>query len=454
MSVHPTSVEFGAFLMDASRPGDAASNGRIVRHLLAGCGICRQQLDQMGWDKVRLERLLSLRATEASAAAEAYDYTPAFLGAERALSSFFTRGTGPKPSAEALWNELSVLDAAEQIRRVGEDRRFASPELIQQWIEGSLAFRFDDPEKILHLAHLSCLAAERCTAEDTGSPERLGDLRSQSWRQYANALRVQGRLREAEAGFARAFRYCQEGTGDPPVRAKLFAQMVSLRIFQRRFDEAVQLAEDAGRIYREIGQTNAFASTLVQKAVASLYAGDPEESVRTLNRAIPLIDPSGDPHLLLAACHNLIRCYIDLERPEQALSLYFEARDLYREFQDNLILLRSGWQEGQLLRDLGHFRAAEASLVRARAGFAGQELLYEAALVSLDLAAVYVKLADKEKLKEIVLTTVPIFQALGVDREALASLLQLEQLTQQGRQAFELIRRLSSKVEQLGRGTA
>lgn len=452
MSVHPTIPELEAFLRDASHPVNVAPNARIVRHLLAGCPICRAELNQMGWEGARLERLLTLRASDGEIpVSERYNYALAFAGAERALAAFFAKGRVPAVSAEDLWAELSILPAEEQVRRVGTDRRFAHPDLIRQWIDGSRIVRFDNPEKVLHLAHLACLAAESCTAEDMGSPERLADLRAQGWRQYGNALRVQGRLRESEASFARAQRYCQEGTGDPPVKAKLFTQMVSLRIFQRRFEEAVQLADEAGRIYKEIGQTAAWASTMVQKAVACIYAGDPETAARTLNRAIPAIDPAGDPHLLLAACHNLVRCYIDMDRPEQALSIYFDARDLYREFNDSLILLRAGWQEGQLLRDLGYLQAAEASLVLARNGFVEQQLQYEAALVSLDLAAVYVRSSEAEKLKEIVATTVPIFRALGVDREAVASLLQLQQLSNHGRQAFELIRTLSSNLEQLGR---
>lgn len=452
MSVHPNIPELEAFLRDASHPVNAAPNARIVRHLLAGCPVCRAELHQMGWEGARLERLLTLRASEVEVpASDRYNYSLAFTAAERALAAFFAKGRVPAVAAEELWAELSALPAEEQIQRVGMDRRFAHPDLIRQWIDGSRMVRFDDPEKVLHLAHLACLAAESCTAEDTGSRERLADLRSQSWRQYGNALRVQGRLRESEAAFARAQRYCQEGTGDPPVKAKLFTQMISLRIFQRRFEEAVQLADEAGRIYKEIGQIDSWASTMVQKAVACIYAGDPETAVRTLNRAIPAIDPAGDPHLLLAACHNLVRCYIDLDQPEQALSIYFETRDLYREFNDSLILLRTGWQEGQLLRDLGHLQAAEASLVLARNGFVERQLQYEAALVSLDLAAIYIRSGEAEKLKEIVGTTVPIFRALGVDREALASLLQLQQLSEHGRQAFELIRTLSSSIEQIGR---
>ena len=163
-----------------------------------------------------------------------------------------------------------------------------------------------------------------------------------------------------------------------------------------------------------------------------------------------MIAPEEDPHLLLAACHNLVRCYIELELPEQALSLYYEVRDLYREFHDSLVLLRAEWQEGQLLRDLGHLRASESALVRAREGFCQHQLMLEAALVSLHLAAVYVKLGDAEKLEETVATTVPIFRAVGADHGALASLLQLRQGAEQGHQAFELIRVLTTQIEQLG----
>jgi tetratricopeptide (TPR) repeat protein len=301
------------------------------------------------------------------------------------------------------------------------------------------------------MAHLACLAAESCSVDECGSPERLADLRCQGWRQYGNALRVQSRLREAEAALSRAQRLCKEGTRDPLSRAELLRSLVSLRIFQRRFDEAIELAEEAEQVYRDLGRESSLAGALVQKAIAYIYAGQPGDAIPILNRTISLIDVEQDPHLLLATCHNLVRCYIDLARPEQALSIYFETRDLYREFDDAIILLRTGWQEGQLLRDLGHLRAAEAALAHAREGFCRHELLYEAALVSLDLAAVYVKLGDSEKLEQTVAETVPIFQSLGAGREALATLLQLRQLADHGRQAFELIRLLSSQIEQLGR---
>jgi tetratricopeptide (TPR) repeat protein len=302
---------------------------------------------------------------------------------------------------------------------------------------------------MLHLADLGRLAAEACTAETTGSVPKLADLRALAWRQYGNALRVSGRMREAEEAFTKAQQFCEHGTGDPPLRADLLARVGSLRIFQRRFDEATALDDEAIRIYSELGETRSVVPIMVQKAIAQIYAGEPAAAVSTLNRAVPLIDNEDDPHLLLAACMNLVVAYLTMGEPEQALSLYFEARGLFQDFQDPLVALRVAWQEGLLLRDLGHAQAAEAALLRARDGFLERELLYEVAVVSLDLSEVYLRLGEIEKLHEAVAQMVPTFQSLGVDREMLAALLQLQKADQQSRQAFELIRFLRTRLEQL-----
>ena len=450
---HPTAADFKGFLLRSFEPGSTARNSWVVRHLLAECDVCHQRLEAMGWDDRRIERLLYLPGAgvfeDKASVSNGYNYDAAFAKAERAFEALLEETSPAEQPVEKLWAALESLTPDEQIQLATHDRRFGHAEMVQHLIESSHALRYSDPPRMLHLADLARRASEAATLETTGNELRLADLRAQGWRQYANALRISGRIPDAEEAFIKAQRYCQEGTGDPPLRAWLLEQMASLRIFQRRFDDAIELADEAGQIYRELDENHSLASTLVQKAIASLYSGDPENAVRILNRAIPLIDHEEDPHLLLAASHNLVRCYIDLDRPEQALSLYSEAREIYQEFQDALIFLRAAWQEGQLLRDLGHLRAAETALLRARKGFVERSLAYEVAVVSLDLAAVYIKLADVEKVKQTVAETVPIFRALRVDRDALASLLQLQQIASQGQQALELIRLLSSRLEKL-----
>lgn len=448
---HPSAQDLEGFLRRASSSGAAVRNARVMRHLLAECPACWGRLSAMGWEEGRLARLLQVPSDrdEPVGASQKYDYSTAFSGAERALDAFLAVGRPLAQPLDSLLAELSVLQVDEQMRLASGDARFAHPEVVRALVDRSHASRYEDPGLMLHLARLAQLAADACTLEAAGSERRLADTRARAWGLYGNSLRVCGRLPEAEEALNTALRYREQGTGDPPLRARLLEYSVSLQMFQRRFESAIELADEAGLIYRELGEEHSLASTMVQKAIASLYAGDPENAALTLNRAIPLVDHEEDPHLLLAACHNLVRCYIDLDRPEQALSLYFEARDLYQEFADALILLRAGWQEGQLLRDLGHLHAAEEALLRARKGFLERGLSYEAAVVSLDLAAVYVKLGFVEELKQTVSETVPIFRALRVGREALASLLQLQQVADQEHQALGLIRFLTARLERL-----
>lgn len=448
---HPTIKDFEGFLRSASGPGRAARNARILRHLLAECSSCRNRLREMGWGERRLESLFRFpvdRENRAEPTAP-YEYGQAFAAAERALDAFFAEGEATESTPEELLAELVPLPQDQQVRRVATHSRFANPGLVQKLVEMSDAVRYEGTGRMLHLAELARLAAEACTVAIAGSAPKLADLRALGWRQYANALRISGRMREAEEAFANAQRFCAEGTGDPPLRAALLGRLGSLRIFQRRFDEAIALADEVGRIYSELGERGLVATNLVQKAIAQIYAGEPAAAVSTLNRAIPFIDNEDDPHLLLGACMNLIVAYLAMGEPEQALSLYFEARGLYQEFQDPLVALRVAWQEGRLLRDLGHLRAAEAAFLKTREGFQERELLYEVALVSLDLSEVHLRLGEFEKLHEAVAQMVPIFQALGVDREMIAALLLLQKADQQNRQAFELIQFLRSRLEQL-----
>jgi len=448
MLPHPTDDDLQGLLRDGFRTLHNVTFNLLTRHILHECPDCGRLLHRAG----------TLRKSRG------FDYSAAFAAAERSLADFLAAGLPPFAEPAVLLAELGGLAESEQLRRVLDDHRFAHPAVVHRLVEESHASRYDSPARMLHLAHLARLAAEKCTAAETGSGPRLADLLSQAWRQFGNALRVAGRLGEAEEALATASRFRRTGTGDPKLFASLLDQTASLRIFERRFEEAGDLAEEAGRIYRELGDRGSLAATMVIRAIPAIYTGEVESAVRLLNRALPWIDGERDPHLLLAACHNLVRCYIDLGQTEQALSIYTAVQDLYRDLRDPLIVLRAGWQQAQLLRDLGHLRAAQVALLQARQGFAERDLFYEAAVVSLDLAEVYVRLGAAEDLERTIVETVPIFRNLGVDRDALASLIQLRSLADHEKRALELIRFLGFRLERLadrpspgflpGRGTA
>jgi tetratricopeptide (TPR) repeat protein len=257
--------------------------------------------------------------------------------------------------------------------------------------------------------------------------EELADLRAQAWAALANSQRICGHLFDAEDSFAIAFRHAENGTGSSQIRVLLLSHLCSQRIFQRQLEAAVKLAVEAEEIAEEIGQASLQAAVMVRRGIALTYGGETTQAIDVFQQAIRMIDPEEDSYLLLAAHHNLVRCYIDLGRPDEALAIFYEARDLYQSCRDPLIVLRATWQEGQLLREVGHLRNAEAALLRARQGFEEQGLAYETAMVCLDLGDVYWKLGQLDELRRTLAQAVPIFRSLRVEREVLASLLRLQQ---------------------------
>jgi tetratricopeptide (TPR) repeat protein len=449
---HPSAREFRDLLRGASDLARTES-ARIVRHLLAGCRPCFGSLEAMGWPAGRLDRLLHLPGGQRDldgAFSNGSDYGQAFERAEQSISDFLADPPPPTQPMEALLAELDRRPRGRQGALVAKGQGFADPQLVRCLIERSHEARYENPETMLHWASLARVAAERVEPAAAGSFPRLADLKARAWGQYGNALRVCSRLREAQEAMAVASRHLDTGTRDPVLRARLGEQMASLHTFQRSFDEAITTLKEAEQIYRELGETHSLARTLVQEAIACLYGGEPETAVTLLNRAVPLIDQEEDPRLLLAACHNIVRCYIDLDQPEQALSLLFDAQELYNEFKDSMILLKAAWQQGVLLRDMGQLRAAESALLHARKEFLERDMAYEVAVVSLDLSLVYVKLGAIAELKQMVIDMVPIFRALRVDREILASLLQLQTIADQEHRALELIRALAARLKSLG----
>lgn len=428
MEDHPTTEDFERFLQASPRPSSADNNAKVVRHLLKGCLACQETLDELRGGRALISRLLEAPLPQAgisdAGSSRSYNYDWAFARTERAVAASLAHG-GPARGLPERLAELSRLPEGEQIRRVSLGGRFADPDLVEILIERSHAARYQSPKKMLHLSRLAQLAVGACTAEAAGGLVQLADLQTQAYQAYGNAQRVCGNLPEAEEAFAAAFQRYEAGSSSPSMLASLYSSLGTLRMFQRRLEESIQLAEEAGQIYHQLGQTHDLASTMVQKASYMLYAGEAEPAVDTLRAAIPLIEREEEPYILLAAYHNLARCYIDLAQPDEALALFVESRPLYQQCKDPLILLRATWQEGQLLREIGHLESAESALLRARQGFIEQGLAYETAMVSLDLADVYAKGGKAEDLRRTIELAMPIFRSLRVGREVLASLLHL-----------------------------
>lgn len=416
--------ELESFILHPRKGGNSA----VVRHLLLQCPACFKCLQSAGWTRERLEKLLTMsgdpeRAEECTP--PPYNYDRAFAKAEKTLATFLNKDRPLDEPPPEILAELFPFPDTAPATPASRENRAQIPYLIRWLVERSHSGRYRDPAKMLEWAHLARLAVDVCSSEDAGGEERLNDLKGQAWRQFGNALRVCGNLKEAEEAMSRAREHLQAGTGDPVLWAWYLQQMSSLRIYERRFEDAIKLAREAGTIQNELGDPNGVASNLVTQAIAYMYSGAGQTAIELLRKALPLIDSDEDPYLLLATRHNLIRAYLELGETRQALELYGQVQELNRQFQDPMILLRAEWQAGQLLRDLGHHEQAEAKLLRVRRDFMERGLAYEVAVVSFDLAFVYSKLGRIEEVNQIVAEAVPLLKALRIGRETLAALIQL-----------------------------
>lgn len=382
---------------------------RRVLHHLVSCDQCRELLGRiLDGEEEGPARVLAWRGS---------DYRRVLDRVIRHADRAGIPVRREQAEAPVLLGELLLLPESERRRRLDEDPRFHSWALADLLFQRSFEASFEDAEYGQALAELGLAVIDRLNRERIGL-ELVADLRARGLAYLANALRMQSDLDGADASMAKARAEIARGTGDPLERARLLDLEASLRKEQRRLDEAVRLLRRAIAAYRASEQTRAATKALIKLAAVQRLACRPEEAIARLREAIDNLDPDQDPRLLLCARHNLATTLVDLDQCMEARRVFRAARPLYQRFDDPWTQRRRLWLAGRIDFGLGQLEAAERHLERARQGFLEQEIVYDAALVSLDLAAVYARLGRTADLRRLGRGMLPVFNARGVHREA------------------------------------
>lgn len=418
----------------AARQATPEERGAVLRHLLAGCERCQGYLRMVGWHGPVRE--LAVRPIDSA-------YDAAFAAAERAATLALQRKHLP---ASLLLAELDKLPRREQELRVRNMRRYASAALSAAYVEQSHAARFDNHQEMLRFSRLAVAVAEAATPVDAGGHSMLSDCRARAWGQLANAHRIRSQLSEASREFDHVLGLLDEGTGDPALRAWVLYHLSSLRLSQRDFQAAKALLEEVVEIYRGLHDRAGEAGALIKLALSDIHAGDPQPAVESLHRALRLVAPHAID-LLRAGVHNLVYCYLELGEAKQAYALLADAGPHFWSCRDQVMLLRTHWLRGKVERDLRLYEAAEIRLLRVREDFARQDLSFEVAVVSLDLAELYALQRRGRDVERTVGEAIPIFKGLGVTRDLLASLLKLREIAHERGAALALIRQVLAEVK-------
>lgn len=342
-----------------------------------------------------------------------------------------------RQAAPLLWARLRTHPAEVRPAVVREKEEFRDWALAELVCHESIEAAADDADKAVALAELACRVAELVPETE---PLRV---RTQGYAAYhlGNALRVKGTLPTADAQFALAEPLWKAGAPGDPERllneARVLGMEASLRRGQRRLPEALDLLERA--LAADRGDLR--VPLLINRAKILEEMGDYEEALATLRRALPQIDGEREPRLLWNVRFNFLVALCCLGRYDEAAEAQGEVRGLALRLGRRLILARMDWLQGWIEAGRGRHAEAELAFERARGEFLAQGIAFDAALVSLELAVLYLGQGRTAEVKALARELAPIFQEQRVTREAFATGVLFLEAVEQETISLEMARR-------------
>ena len=406
-------------------------NREIVRHLLGGCEPCRR-LGRELWPGRPEPHEVDLKAIA--------------MGVWKRGRAFDRE----KEEAPALVAELQDLPPARQVLLVQNSRRFHTRGVCELLADRAFATCTSDVEKAVEQAELATALSEQLSADRYGAGA-VHDVQARAWSILAEAQRQASRLRDSEASFERAEELLAQGSGDPGEIAKVRHFEALLRHAQGRFAQAIELFRSAARGSRAAGDDHLLGSALIDQGRTLREIGDLEGAAKSVRAGLKLVDPSRNPRMELVAKHNLTLFLQEQGRADEALELVGELLTLHAQLGGAVDQLRLRWLEGKLAHLKGDLDRAQEAFAEVRMGFTARSMPYDLALVSLDLAAVYLIRERFADVLELAGEMLAVFRALGIDREAIAALFFLEEAVKARRVSLALLGEMAAYLKRVRR---
>ena len=275
---------------------------------------------------------------------------------------------------------------------------------------------------MLRFAQLARRAADRLRTRDYGR-QPVADLRALVWAELASAYRVCNELGQADHAMSRAIHWCERGSQADFLLARVADLLASLLAYQRRFPEGRQLLTLVYDVHADLGNRHRAGRALISQGNLAAWEGLPSQALRLMLRGFDLLDPKHDPELVLQTLWNMLSTLVDAGRFRSARRLLWRSRHVYTGVIE---AHRLRWLEGRIYAGLSDYARAEAAFQQARAGFAERGQVYPAALVGLDLAALWARQHRVKDVFNLAEEMVVTFRALRIAREAVVALLILK----------------------------
>lgn len=433
MKIHPSDLMLEEMLLSFR-----GEKQRLMAHL-ASCPACRLRLGGLPGGFSCLDDLLKdfsgalstgvlwLSHLRSRRSADAADYGPALERSEQRYLEHARELHRERTEAPGLLADLLAHSQERRMLLLANSSRYKTWGLLERLLDQSWDSRGSSRVQAKELVGLAIHLAPYLDTSYYRS-EIIADLQARAWSYMANLRRIASDLDGAEEAFKIAYAHLKSGTREPLERALFLDLKASLRGAQRRSAEAQRLLHRAITVFLCNGDQHRAGKSLVNLSLIHNHAGEMEKAISVLHQSLPLIDPAQDERLLLLAWHNLIDYVATLGRFIEAQGLYRKARPLYRKYAEDCEFgTRRLWLKGRIARGLGQHREAEALLVAARERYLAEEIPYDAASVSLELAILYAEQKRTVELKQLAAEMLRIFTAWQIHREALAALMFLKQ---------------------------
>jgi len=393
------------------------SEDRLLRHVRV-CAVCR--------DRLEAARRPDPGNQGSNVLAWPVAATEHGRAVDLALSGLRPRlQAAVRERAEAPFLLSELLDHRPERREllVRNSERFQNLPLCRLLLQRGYRDTFNAPRQGERLGLLALGMVDSLDPSWYGE-RMLADARARCWMVIGNARRVASDLQGAEEALRIAAGYLREGTGDPPEKAQLLTYKACLRRAQRRLDEAAGLFRRSVSIFLAAQDHQRAAESIAGLALTEQYRGEPEKAARLLKTSMSLLDAREEPELYLALCFNRLLFLVDIGRPLEARRLLERNPGLVYP-ADEARRLRLRWLEARIALGLGEWSRGVGLLIEVRKGYVRRENGYNAAMATLELAAVYGRLGRAWRAGLLAHRAGVLFQALGIEREILAAFLVL-----------------------------
>lgn len=309
------------------------------------------------------------------------------------------RALWERQQAETLWNEAASWPAARQLLEVTNRNRFHTLGFVYRVMDAVERLQKRDPQGADAWCEIARRVVERLSPERYGE-RPLEDVRARICAHRGNCWRILNDLARADRYFQQAATHLDQGSGEPLEQAQVYFLEASLRRDQRRHAEARELLRLAADVYRSIRDPRRLAAVVIQEAMICRDQGDPEAGIEALEvLSVEIEVEELDLELRFVLEGNLTTYLTEAGYVDEAGRRLPGLRRLTSQLGGDRLDLhtRLHWLEAMVRERQGRLEEAETHYSTAREGFLQEGMTYDGALVSLDLAALYL---DQERFAE------------------------------------------------------